>query len=139
MPGRCYRWRIALLVGLSVATATCVQAAEQAEGKGDPPKLMIGDWYEVSTKRAGKSHGEGPIEGMLVKMTDDWIVLGIVVTCSDEVFRSPILNYFVDALEEETALLEDYPLIADLLKNGLLMKRVAVYSKSYYWIPRETA
>jgi hypothetical protein len=136
---RTYLLGFGLLVGFLATNTLAAEPAPPAPAKPDPQELVIGDGYEVSTKLREERHGDDkPIEGVLVKVTDDWIVLGVVVTCSDEVFRSPLLNYFVGAVEEDTMLLEDYPLFAKLLKNELFMKRVVRYSKSYYWIPRET-
>lgn len=138
MPKFSYRWAVALLIGLSAAMAASASAAEPAAIKADPQELVIGDWYEVSTKLRpeGEEPGSG-IEGVLVKATDDWIVLGTVTSETGEVFRFPVMAYLFMWCEGET-LFENYPLLAEVCCSDIFMKRVTDYTKNYLWLPRAT-
>lgn len=132
---------VAAFVVANAISAACGQDVAPAE-KLDPQELVIGDWYELSTKRALILHGEGPINGILVKATDDWLVLGAVKTETEERFRFSFLesvhDYMFEQIDRET-FMKNHPDITNFVYSGLFLHDIDVHSKLYFWIPRKRA
>ncbi len=123
-----------LLVGLMVAP---LRDSAAADIRPNPQELVIGDWYEVSTKVRDDDQKEGePIHGILVKATDDWMVLGIVLCEVDQESRFPLVHWLIFTCIDES-ILEETPWLANLLFSKLLIKEVPSYSKSYFWLRRD--
>jgi len=90
------------------------------ENSADSGPLVVGDWYDVTIERHGvKQDGDG----MLVKVTDDWIVLGKVVSASA-------------AWTTGVPVLMDMPLIGRFFSKTTCKP---VMGKAYIWIPRDAA
>src|SRR5262245_40226975 len=128
---------IALFVSFSATSIFAAEPTSPVPTKADFKELVIGDAYEVSTKLRAEWHGENkPIEGVLVKVTDEWLVLGTVTSERCQVFRSLIMNYFAFLLDD--GILEDYPRVERfLLTSPLFVRQFTEYSKNYYWLPRD--
>jgi hypothetical protein len=124
------------LRSFAVVLLVCINAASiasavenSAKQKLDPHQLEIGDWYEASIQWQGTRM---PLQGALVKMTDEWLVLGCVLCQSSERATMPALQELIDACD--AGRLADIPLV-----GALLTRRESYYSKSYFWIPRNSA
>src|SRR4051812_19906503 len=118
--------RVQAIVSL-VATFASICAASLAHGQvvqasaniqnADPLKFVIGDWYDVTVQRQGVAL---KTSGVLLQMTDEWIVLADVVTATQEKKTgTPVLMYlpFVGSSFRYTKVLVDN-------------------TKNYRWVPR---
>jgi hypothetical protein len=111
--------RFAATIGLLLVISS-VRAEENglAESKSDRNEFIVGDWYDVSVERHGVKE---QTNGMLVKATDDWIVLGQVsASAYDEVTGTPILMHL--------------PFVGSRFRKST---RKEVMCKDYRWIPRD--
>jgi hypothetical protein len=98
--------------------AAQAQSNGLAKSDGDQHQFVVGDWYDVTIERHDvKEQGFG----MLVKSTDDWIVLGKVVAAGIDV-------------ESGVPYLRELPLIGRMFGKTV---RHEVMSKHYVWIPRD--
>lgn len=78
---------VTLLAGFLVATVTFAQTPTpkppqpmpvelaEADSTADAETLVVGDWYKVRVKRRGVS---AQLQGELVKVNDQWIVLRVI-------------------------------------------------------------
>jgi hypothetical protein len=114
----------AILVSFLVTVVAVAAATARAQSSGltntgrDPAELVVGDWYDVTIER---HQVKQETDGMLVKITDDWVVLGKVVeACYEEKAGVPYLR--------------DAPLIGGLFSKTI---RHAMMWKNYVWIPRD--
>jgi hypothetical protein len=121
---------VACLLLLAVLAFPCVGAEPAAKAK--LPELLIGDVYKVSL--VGQTTDDA-IEWVLVKQTEEWIVLGILHTqdsyeCNEyygivcDIWN--MINPFGHRI-----VAEDVPLL-----GYWLTKQKPIYSKGYVWIPR---
>jgi hypothetical protein len=112
-----------LLAEFLVATLAIVAPTAKAQSDGPkdqngPDQLVVGDWYDVTIQRHDVKE---QAFGMLVKVTDDWVVLGMVMeACNDVKSGVPYLR--------------DVPVIGVMFGKST---RLAVMSKAYVWIPRD--
>ncbi len=108
------------LIGLIAVAfaARWIQAADNglAESSANRNEFVAGDWYEVSVKCHGVKQ---QLTGMLVKTTDDWIVLALIQSQASMV---------------ETPWIGELPYVGQALR-----KQVETIYKSYRWIPRAAA
>jgi hypothetical protein len=112
-------WGLAATLGLMLVFGA-VRADDNglAESKSDRNEFVVGDWYDVSVERHGVKE---QLTGMLVKATDDWIVLGQVsASAYDDVTGTPILMHL--------------PFVGSRFRKT---NRKEVMYKDYRWIPRD--
>jgi len=99
-----------------LALVARAQSIEPAKDAGDTPTLVVGDWYVVTIERHDVKQ---QIDGLLVKATDDWIVLGLV-------------------LNESTGVRSGVPYLRDMpIVGGIFGRATRKLSKAYCWIPRD--
>jgi hypothetical protein len=119
-------------VSLSVLLTLLAHAALAETPTAAPEKLVVGEWYKVTWHDTLE-----PGEGILVKQTDQWLVLGYVNCASCAESKLP---WFVESAFEiwsdwnpfgHTLETEDIPLI-----GSKLVKRTPFYNKVYTWLPR---
>jgi hypothetical protein len=116
--GGTYRFILCwLTASVLLTSAVNVQGQENkaAEHELDPNQLVVGDWYDVTIERNGV---KAQASGMLLKVTDDWIALGVVRAAANDV---------------------GVPILSKVPGRQRLFRRVEVISKAYDWIPRDAA
>jgi hypothetical protein len=107
-----------LLTAIALAAAPAkAQSKDPAQSVGDPQQLVVGDWYDFTIERPGFKQPDG--DGVLVKVTDDWIVIAKVLSEASDV-RTGV------------------PVLKDLPVVGKWFGKTtpAIY-KAYLWIPRD--
>lgn len=109
-----------ILVGgvLLTAAARAADDGVAAESIGEETQdqqLHVGDWYEVRVTHHG---AVAEAQGQLLKVTDDWVVLGVL--------RS-------EAATKAVPVLGQMPLIGRMFRQT-----EPCLSKSYDWIPRQS-
>ena len=105
------------LIGISLVLATSSalgQTAENAPKKSE--ELVVGDWYDFTIERHGVKES---LRGHLIKVTDDWIVLGSIC-CERESSSVP----WIGAM----------PYV-----GRFFTKEKSVYLKVFTWVPRQDA
>jgi hypothetical protein len=110
---------IAIFAGVytaSLAHGQVVQASANIQN-ADPQKFVIGDWYDVTVQRQGVSL---KTSGVLLQMTDEWVVLADVVTATQEKKTgTPVLMYL--------------PYVGSSFRYT---KVIVDNTKNYRWVPR---
>ena len=112
--------RIVILVGgvLLTAAARAADDGLPTELAGEPEsdqQLHVGDWYEVRVTHHG---AVAEAQGQLLKVTDDWVVLGVLQS-SASVKVVPVLGQI--------------PLI-----GGMFRQTEPSLNKGFDWIPRQS-
>src|SRR5262245_34616214 len=67
---------------LALMTAFAQAQSDSPKNESGSNELVVGDWYDVTIERHGVKQ---EADGMLVKVTDDWVVLGKVLKESTDV------------------------------------------------------
>jgi len=103
----------------AVAATANAQSTEPTRDASDPQQLAIGDWYDFTIERPEFKQPDG--DGVLIKVTDDWVVIGKVLSEANDVRTGvPVLR--------------DLPVVGKWFGKTT---RGRVLNKVYAWIPRD--
>lgn len=108
------------LVTISIFVATIAvygHAAESETPVSGDQSFVVGDWYQLTIQRDDTRLPDG--QGILLKVTDDWVVLGTVIS---------------EGSRTGVPLLRDLPYVGNWFGRSWGETR-----KVYFWIPRSLA